>query len=197
MTMRGFSTAALERRIAQAQKGDRRKMSGNFYEAYRAENLIEHGDIAEGMTLAQQALSQVRPHFDDLLQAHLQALMLKQLDSSSTNYQDIAEELFALNRILLRDRGLVMPVGLSIGISSGGDAERQQILKAAEAAGFIQAPRSKSLVNISIIHETDGTFKASVSAPVAAGGSMQLKAQKLSDVLNRLTDTMFSVEVSG
>jgi tetratricopeptide (TPR) repeat protein len=187
--LRGLSTVSLKTRIELEHKTDSRKVARNFYEGYLGENLLFHGNETQGLALIQNAITNARSHFDDLFKAHLQALLLTRLSPDSASYDQIIQELFTLNRVLLRDRGLALPVKISGSLGSNE-------LTLLRQAGIIPSQNSQASVEITFTRHQDSIL-AEVKAPLASGGVMQLKGERFSDLVNRLNENLFSIDVSG
>jgi hypothetical protein len=63
-------------------------------------------------------------------------------------------------------------------------------------AGIIPSQNSQASVEITFTRNQDSIL-AEVKAPLASGGVMQLKGERFSDLVNRLNENLFSIDVSG
>ncbi len=104
--------SVLDARIGKERDLDKRDQAALYYDAYRAENRLYHGDIKEALALIDAVLGRARARYDDALRLHLLLLKLTVLDVGSEDYRAIAYQAFSLNRAALRNNGLKLPVRL-------------------------------------------------------------------------------------
>jgi Tfp pilus assembly protein PilF len=185
--LRGLSPHALQQRINQEVTHDLRTEARVFYDAYLGENKLFHGDTAEGVALLSSSLRQARSHFDDLFMAHLKALLLESLDRNGDEYHQMIQQLFELNRVVLRYHGLVLPVRFK------GTLTSEQLAMLGRAG--LTPTTSETAVEITF-SQNDGILTFEVTAPMTAGGRMQLKGEQFTDLVNRLTEHLFSIDIS-
>ena len=179
----GLSPDNLQRRIELEKKTDNRPQASVFYQAYLAESLIEHNKTHEGIFIIDQSLPLCRDRFDVLLKTHLLALRLQHIPINSKDYVNLGTSLFKLNRIGFRNYGFALPVQLTI-----SDNNFERIIN---KAGFINNPLASEF-KLSISN-SDGQFVANADLPVV--GKMRLTSDNLSDLLNRLNDTIFTEDI--
>ena len=186
---RGYATQSLRRKIKKEQETDKRIAANNFYEAYLGENEIYHGNTSLGLKRVQNALTKARDHFDDLLKAHLLAVILKELPTNSDSYFELSQQLFELNRVILRNRGLLLPVAVSGSLSN-------EELKLLQSAGLMLSTKPNTLVSVTFSRES-GVIRAEVKAPQTAGGVMHLRSENFINLINRLNENLFAMDISG
>jgi hypothetical protein len=179
----GLSPNNLQRRIELEKKTDTRPQASVFYQAYIAESLIHHNRTHEGIFIIDQSLPLCRDRFDVLLKTHLLALRLSQIPVNSQDYVNLGASLFKLNRVGFRNYGFALPVQLTVSDNS--------FAKIIKNAGFINNSAANEF-KLSITR-SDGQYVASADLPIV--GKMRLTSDNLSDLLNRLNDTIFTEDV--
>jgi hypothetical protein len=118
-----------------------------------------------------------------LLKTHLLALRLRQIPVNSQDYVNLGASLFKLNRVGFRNYGFALPVQLTVSDNS--------FAKIIKNAGFINNSAANEF-KLSITR-SDGQYVASADLPIV--GKMRLTSDNLSDLLNRLNDTIFTEDV--
>lgn len=164
---------------------DTRPESNIFYNAYLAENLLEHGHSEQGLKLLDEIRNHIRPKFDELFGFHVQALLLRNRIENNEPSDNTAVALFRKNRSLFRNYGFILPIRLQ--------AKDPKIVDLFESAGY-KLSLDSDAINISIIEENKEII-ADVIAPQDAGGRLRLKSFKITDLLNKLQDTLFSDDI--
>jgi hypothetical protein len=105
--------AALEARIANEEKRDRRPVSAVYYSLYRAESAAKAGRSREALSLLDSVIADARSQFDNALKLRAMLVKLGLFTESSPGYRSLALEIFRLSRPSLRNHGFKLPVDMS------------------------------------------------------------------------------------
>ena len=181
-----FPTYLLERKLEIEKKRDDRQPSLAFYKLYLAENLLHHSRKSEGMKLLNDALSTLRPKFDDLLLLHGLMLTLKNIKVDSDEYASIAERAFSLSRASLRNYGLRLPVS--------SNTKDSKVLAVLEESPFLVKNDSKRLFSIEVEY-VNNEYTLMFVSPEGSGGNVKVKGAVLEDIVNKLSDSVFSEDL--
>jgi tetratricopeptide (TPR) repeat protein len=180
--------STLERKIDLIRKEDNRKEADIFYKAYIAENMVTGYRRQEGLKLLDEVIAACRDRMDDLLKVHALILKLKNTPPGTAEYEANINRVFSLARAEIRNYGLKLPVNYSIDNSSA----RTQI---ADSAFLLD--NSKDL-QYSVNYEfTDGEYKLTFVSSNNAIGNVTVKGKDLEEVVNDLTEAVFSVDLDS
>ena len=116
-------------------------------------------------------------------------MILKELPTNSDSYFELSQQLFELNRVILRNRGLLLPVAVSGSLSN-------EELKLLQSAGLMLSTKPNTLVSVTFSRES-GVIRAEVKAPQTAGGVMHLRSENFINLINRLNENLFAMDISG
>ena len=104
-------SSAIQRKIEDLLTYDKRKQAHSYYKAYLAEWMIQNGEELKGATLARKTLQTLRSDSSDAgIRAHTLGLYASIQKTSSQNYKKSVIEIFRLNRALVRNYELQLPI---------------------------------------------------------------------------------------
>ncbi|RMG42559.1 MAG: hypothetical protein D6719_06265 [Candidatus Dadabacteria bacterium] len=182
----GFNTHTLKERIKKELSIDHRKNALTYYDLYLAQNLLAHSKEREALALIDKVLSRVRAPYDDLLK--LQAILLKLAvyDKFSDDYIWLADQAFQINRAALRNHGLPLPCRII--------TEDHNIISKIQGSAFL--PVNRPNLPYSISAAFDGkNYQLIFKSQHSGGWSVKAKGENLPEAVNRLMDTVFSVDL--
>jgi tetratricopeptide (TPR) repeat protein len=108
--LRDQNSSFIERLVEKTQKGDRRTRAQNYYNLYRAENLVAHGSYEAARPLLQSVISEARKPYDQGVKANALSLLAQTYQPNEAEYQKSVLELFEINPAIIKLRGLKLPV---------------------------------------------------------------------------------------
>lgn len=182
----GLPTTALERRIQQELAIDNRPEAVRYYDAYLAENYLEHGHSSKALRLLNDVINLSRPGSDNLLRLHALLLNLGELEPGSARYAAVANQAFALSRASLRNYGFALPVNYA--------SEDDDIVAELSSGGFILDNSLDLQYSISYKHtgeEIELHFQSSIPGMV----DIKVRGTDLIEAANKLKEEVFTVDL--
>ncbi len=184
--LRTLPTKALRSKIENVLKRDKRQEALSYYQAYMAENLLEHGSTASALQLIDEVLEKARSKYDQALLLRVLLLKLSLLDEDSTGYAVVAQKIFGLNRASLKNQGIRLPVNVVI-------AERE-IVDEFQYSPFL-LDNSRSLEYLLKGEHRDGDYLLQFFSRGSTTGSVKVKSTNLREAVQKLSDEVFNVDL--
>jgi len=182
----GLPIETLEKRIAFERKSDSRVKAVPYYQAYLAESYFEHGYRSKALSTINELLGSVRPRYDDGLKLHALTLELKMLAPGSNVFNQIATQVFQLNRAELRNNALALPVNYT------GDIPKA--IDELNLAGF-RLDNSMSLPFSIALSQVENTYLIEFGSTQSTVGVVKVRSESLFEAVNRLADEVFVVNL--
>jgi tetratricopeptide (TPR) repeat protein len=182
----GIPSSTLEDRLAREIAQDSRKDAQLYYQAYKGENLLQHGDRQNGTQLLNQVINGARPKYDSLLRLHAIIVSLQKLIPGTEEYVSLAQQAYAISRPSLRNAGYALPVNYA-----EGDKE---ILSALKKTGFI-------LDNTRSLQYAVGYYRSQQGIELefrsTAGGQVAVKVRgaDLYEAINKFNEEVFTQDL--
>jgi tetratricopeptide (TPR) repeat protein len=177
-------SALFERRLAEELERDKRPSAQVYYNAYKGENYLLNGKRTLGITTLKDALNQCRPTLDDGLRLRILILLASVLESTSSEYAKMLEQIFLLSPSALRNAGLRLPVAIT-----NGSSRTVRLLK---KGGFL--PVEPGSTPFSIEEVQNGASGLNL---VIDSGNVQRtissQGDDLAQVINNLNEAAFTV----
>jgi len=176
----------LDGRVRREERGDDRQLASIFYEAWRAENYLEHGRTDDGWELLMGVIARARPDFDRLLATHARTVALKHLETDSAQYRDFAVTVFTTARAHLRNAGLGLPIALVNAPSA--------IAELFDGSAFLVTSEETPF---SLVYDfTNGEHGFQFVDARNFVGTVKVRGNDLVETVNKLMDEVFSEELS-
>lgn len=178
-------TAALKSRIDNEKDHDKRREAKVYYQAYLAENLMEHGEAARAEALLNQIISSTRSGADDLLRLHVLLLRLRALNPGSSSYERVALEVFSLARAALMNAGLPLPVGIAASSSV------PEVTDALDGSAFLVQDGANMQFQIRYDFERGEHILSFVDSNTRIG-TITVRSGSLKEAVNKLSEEVFT-----
>lgn len=175
-------TGALERRLAYESQTDKRSGALTYYKAWLAENYLNSYRSGKGLELLREAMSTMRPRYDNLLLTHTLTLMLRSAEFGSNEYNKLSERIFTLNRAKLRNHGLRLYINYS-----DLPEELHDIL---DAGPFLLDNRHQAGFLIRY-QQVDGEHVLSFVSSTMALQNFKVKGSSLEQIAEKFVDSVF------
>lgn len=187
--LKDFPTKSLFSRLKEIEDNDDRPLAKNYYESYRAENLLHHGQKEEGLAKVNALIKAIheakRDSLDAALLLRLHLLRLNELSPDSKSYRASASWAFEASQASLRAHGHTLPV-------NGNDtawALRHELAK----VGFLVTRSEKLKFEVQASQQAgDYVLRFKAEPPHIQG--VTVKGNNLSTTLNRLAEHVFTIE---
>lgn len=182
----GIPSSTFEERLVREIEQDSRKDAQLYYQAYKGENLLQHGDPQNGIQLLNQVINGARPKYDSLLRLHAILVSLQKLTPGTDEYASLAQQAYAISRPSLRNEGYALPVNYA-----EGDKE---ILSALKKTGFI-------LDNTRSLQYAVGYYRSQQGIELefrsTAGGQVSVKVRgaDLFEAINKFNEEVFTQDL--
>jgi len=182
---RGIPTRLLEDRLAVEEKIDDRSQASTFYDLWRAENYLAHGDTSAGWPLLDDVIARARSDFDRLLIVHARTIQLRYLDPHGAEYRRLSEAVFTTTRAKLRNEGLRLPVTLVGAPPAVAELfERSAFLPVEGASNFTIGYEFAAGEHVFTFSDTRNFI-----------GAVKVRGSDLAETMNKLQDGVCSEEL--
>lgn len=108
-----FPPSRLKQRIDSELTHDTRKNAKLAYDLYYAESLANHGELNEGLAIAQSILESARPRYDEAIAQRARILIARHAPHESDQYLALSQKIFNVLRPSLRLNNLPLPVNIA------------------------------------------------------------------------------------
>jgi len=149
-----------------------------------AESALGWWTRSSGLETIDRMLKILRPKYDDLLKIHLLLLKLKYLETSQSEYKEIAYMIFQLYPAQLRNSGFRLPVDIN--------GTERNLINELNKGPFVSSPGSECRITTSGDSETG--FSAKFSCISDSSKTREIGDKEIVQVVNRLSDMVFSEE---
>lgn len=178
----------LENRLSYESQNDQRKEAVVYYKTYLAENYLNSwGKSSEAINLLDQALSSMRPRYDDLLKTHVLRLKANLASKTSLQYADLTNQIFNLNRASLRNYGLALPTNYQEMTPS--------VLRLFKGGPLMLDNQNRNFYSVKYEYQNEEHILYFVSTSNALG-NVRVKGNDLSLVVDKFIDAIF-IEEAG
>lgn len=128
-----FPPGRLKQRIDSELTKDIRPPARLAYDLYYAESLVKHGQVNQGLELAQSIVDRARPRYDEAIALRARILITGNTPRYSAQYLEMSQKIFSMLRPSLRLNGLPLPVKIA--------SSDQDILDLLSQVGFLPSDR--------------------------------------------------------
>lgn len=180
-----FPRRLLERRVDIEEHNDTREAAQPYYQAYLAESLISGGYPRAGLDQINSALSHLRADFDQGLRLRLLLVKLGTLEEDSSDYRDLAVQIYNLSKAALRNNGFRLPVMVA-------DSLPQKVWDELAGTAFILHTQNDLPFEI-VFERNDNEYVLRFISRKSSSANITVKASDLRDAVNKLTDEVFSI----
>jgi hypothetical protein len=187
-----YPTRALKARINYEGAKDDREQAKTYYQAYLGENLLRHGDDEEGMVLLQDAYTDSRQQYDELLRLHLLLIQARAVGDESRPGRQLTYEAFKISPAAIRNYGLKLVVNFSG--TEGTEATEE--IKEALGQGAFAIDNTDNLPFLVSGEKSGGKWVLQLTTAGGTAASIRVVGEDLADTVNKFSDAVFSEELS-
>jgi len=179
-----MSRKPILKRLEIEKANDSRPQASLYYQLYQAHVQMKAGNQQSAVQLIDELLSKSRTPEDDGIR--LQALLLKMsaLSTDSSLYQQLAMQVFRLNRAALLHANLPLPVNLSTSASPGSKINLDR-------HGFVSVTNNELDLIVSASVD-EGQYSLRLSSRSGALATTTVRGRSYSDVLNQFVESVFA-----
>lgn len=142
-----FPPERLKQRIDSELTKDLRQPAKLAYDLYYAESLANHGQLKQGLELAQNISDRARPRYDDSIALRARVLLASNAPRDSEQYLELSHKIFNMLRPSLRLNSLPLPVKIA-----SNDKEISALLS---QVGFLPSDSGSVKFEIRYIQDQD------------------------------------------